>query len=186
MDLVEAMRGRRSVREYADKPLGRDEIRFVIEAATQAPSAMNRQGWIFVVVTDRERMRRWSDRAKVLMLEALCGQPKLEALREHLVLPAFNVFYDAPALIVVATDSTDSMGIQDCCLAGQNLMLAAHSRGLGTCWIGLAQAWLAREEAKKELGLPADCQAVAAVILGYPRREPAPVAREPARIQWIS
>jgi nitroreductase len=185
MDLVEAVRGRRSVREYTDKTVGRDEIRFVIEAATQAPSAMNRQGWTFAVTTDRERMKRWSDRAKVLMLEAITGQSKLEALREHLTSPTFNIFYNAPVLIVIATDATDSMAAQDCCLAGQNLMLAAFSRGLGTCWIGLAQAWLARAEAKQELGLPAGCQAVAAVILGYPRQAPVPVPREPARIHWI-
>jgi nitroreductase len=185
MDLLEAICGRRSVREFTDKPVDREQIRLIIEAATQAPSAMNRQGWIFAVATDRERMKRWSDRAKVLMLEAVAGDPMLETLRGHLASPGFNIFYDAPALIVIATDSADSMAAQDCCLAGQNLMLAAHAGGLGTCWIGLAQAWLARDEARRELGLPPNCQAVAAVILGHPRQAPPPVPREPARIQWI-
>jgi nitroreductase len=186
MELREAIRGRRSVREYADTPVDRELVQFVIEAATQAPSARNRQAWSFVVTTDRARLARWSERAKSLMLESMAGNPALEGYREHLASPSFNIFYNAPVLIVISTHVADPMATHDCCLAAQNLMLAAYSRGLGSCWIGFSESWLALPEAKRELGLPDEQVAVAPIILGYPRQAPRTVPREPARIRWLS
>ena len=185
MELIQAIRSRRSVREYADTPVDEELIRFVIEAATQAPNAMNRQAWTFAVATDRRRLQRWSEQAKRRMLDVMVGDTRIHGYRERLASPSFNVFCDAPALIVIGTSATDVMGAQDCCLAAQNLMLAAHSRGLGTCWIGLAEAWLSLAETRRELGLTDDQVAVAPIILGYARRAPDPVPREPPRILWV-
>lgn len=75
--------------------------------------------------------------------------------------------------------------VEDCALAAENLMLAAYAEGLGTCWIGLAQSWLATAEGKAALGLPAACLPVAPIIVGRPKSTPAPVGRNEPQIRWI-
>jgi nitroreductase len=157
----------------------------VIAAAIQAPSGVNRQPWSFVAVTDRRLLERCSREAKAHLLASLSANPHLSAFREHLASPAFNIFYNAPALIVICATEPDPMAQQDCCLAAATLMLAAHGRGLGTCWIGFAQPWLNQSAGKAALGIPADHLPVAPIIIGRPRGEtPAPPRREPA-ITWI-
>ena len=64
-------------------------------------------------------------------------------------------------------------------------MLAAYTIGLGTCWIGFAQGWLATLEGKSALKLPAGDVPVAPIIVGHPKSKPHPVPRKPARIDWI-
>ena len=66
----------------------------------------------------------------------------------------FNIFYDAPALIVICTTEPDTMATQSVCLAAENLMLAARGMGLGSCWIGFAEAWLNTPAAAAEFSIP--------------------------------
>jgi nitroreductase len=88
-------------------------------------------------------------------------------------------------LIVICATEPDPMAQQDCCLAAENLMLAAHGRAAGTCWIGFAEPWLNQPEGKAALKIPVEHAPVAPIIIGYPRGEhPAPPRREP-RIAWI-
>jgi len=70
-------------------------------------------------------------------------------------------------------------------LAAENLMLAAHSEGLGTCWIGFAQGYLNTPEGKNALGLPATWVPVAPIIVGHPTTAPRPVARKEPEIRWV-
>jgi nitroreductase len=185
MDLVEAIYHRRAVRDYAEAPVEEQALRSVIAAATQAPSGMNRQPWSFVVVANRALLRRCSERAKAHLLASLAANPLLGGYRDMLAAPDFNIFYNAPALIVICAAEPDGMAQHDCCLAAANLMLAAHGSGLGTCWIGFAEAWLNQPEAKADLKIPAAHVAVAPIIIGHPRtRPPAPPRREP-HIIWI-
>ena len=185
MDLLDAIQHRRAVRDYLDVPVERDALHSVIAAATFAPSGMNRQPWSFVVVTDRESRHRWSDQAKQHLLASLSDNPHLAGYREHLESPAFNIFYNAPALIVICATEPDQMAMQDCCLAAENLMLAAHGRGLGTCWIGFAAPWLNLPQGKAELRIPAEHVPVAPIIIGHPRGEPAMPARRKPQVAWI-
>jgi nitroreductase len=97
----------------------------------------------------------------------------------------FSLFYHAPALVIVlATDGT-TQSAEDCCLAAQNLMLAARARHLGTCWIGLARPWLNLPATKVELGLPAEYQVVAPIIVGHPEKWPEAPERKPPEINWL-
>lgn len=185
MKLMDALYHRRAIRDYADKAVDQDLIRALIDAAIQAPNAMNRQSWSFVAVTNREVLDRCSERAKAFTLAALATNPHIAGLQEHLAAPAFNIFYNAPALIVICSTLSDPMAQQDCCLAAENLMLAAHGLSLGSCWIGLSEAWLNEPEGKAELKIPADHIAVAPIIVGYPKGEAAPVPRRAPHITWI-
>jgi len=76
--------------------------------------------------------------------------------------------------------------VADCSLAAENLMLAAHAAGLGTCWIGFAQGWLGTPEGKSALKLPETDIPIAPIIVGHPKSVPPAVSRKPPRIDWIT
>ena len=185
MNLLDAMRERRAVRDYINEPVDKAVLVRLIDAAVLAPSAMNRQDWLFVVITDPLALDSIAHKAKLHMLSLLDQTPPLRGFREHLSKPDYNIFYRAPALVVICAMADDEMARQDCCLAAENLMLAARAEDLGSCWIGFAEAWLDLPEAKAELGLPANIRPVAPIIIGHPRAWPASPGRRSPNIQWI-
>jgi len=185
MDLMEAIRQRRAVREYSDAPVERDTVMTLIRAAIQAPSATNAQPWAFAVIQDRALLQRCSDRAKAHLLRELPPGSPLLQYRDSLADPRFQIFHHAPTLIIICATPDTSQAAEDCCLAAQNLMLAAHALGLGTCPIGFARAWLNTPEAKGELGIPAECAPVFPVTLGHPSGSTPPhPRREPEIVCW--
>jgi len=184
MELMQAINGRRSVREYSAEPVDDALLRELIGAAIQAPSAINQQPWCFLVVKRPELLAEISDKAKAYMLKASLTAPA-HPFRDMMSDPKFDIFYHAPVLVVIATAEPTDWAVEDCALAAQNLMLVAHEAGLGTCWIGFAQHWLVTPEGKAALGLPASSLPVAPIIVGHPRRKPAPVPRKVANIRWI-
>lgn len=168
MELSEAIATRRSIRSYTSEPVSRETIEALLRTAVHAPSAMNSQPWSFGIITDGELLRDLSSRAKAGLLERMSRMPWLEPLREHLQNPEFNIFYGAPALVVIYARSAAPHSEGDCCLAAMTLMLAAWDEGLGSCWIGLSQSLLDSPEVKVQLDVPADYRAVAPIILGHP------------------
>jgi nitroreductase len=183
MSIMDALRERRSVRDYKSEAVPRRTIETLIGAATLAPSAMNEQPWHFTVVQDRALLDTISDRAKAYMLSS--GGPLPERLRSMLQERAFHIFHHAPALIVISAPQTMPWAVEDCALAAENLMLAAAGEGLGTCWIGFAQSLLATDAGASLLGLPPGFRCVAPIVVGVPAAIPPPVARRPAAIHWI-
>ena len=99
--------------------------------------------------------------------------------------PKFDIFYRAPALSVIAAAEPIDWVVENCALAAQNLMLAAYETGLGKCWIGFAQHWLATPEGKAALGLPPSYLPVAPIVVGHPLRKPTSVPHEAPNIKWI-
>ncbi|POR57066.1 nitroreductase family protein [Bosea psychrotolerans] len=168
MDILEAIHGRRAVRDYADKPPSESVIHSLIGEAVWAPSGINLQPWCFFVVDDPATLAACSAEAKALILKQTQLHPKLADMRERLASPQFNIFYNAPVLIVICSTTPDEMALKDCCLAAQTLMLAAHAQGLGTCWIGFSEAWLNTPAGKARLGIPVEFRPVAPIIIGYP------------------
>jgi len=185
MELMDAIRERRAVREFADTALDRSILENLIVAATQAPSAMNLQPWAFAVLTNRRGIDDYAERAKKWLLDHWT-QTGLGAPARKILDPAdFTIFYHAPALVVVLATSSGRQADEDCCLAAQNLMLAARDQGIGTCWIGFARPWLDLPATKRELGLPQQYRVVAPVVLGYPTKWPEPHGRKPVEIHWL-
>ncbi len=170
IDLRSAIYGRRAVRLYKDTPMDRSTTEALAHAAIQAPSAMNRQPWVFVVVEGKERLKRLSDSVKQYLLTL--STPGFPIERDMLTDPGVNIFHGAPALIVICATSDDAQAAEDCCLAAQNLMLAAYASDLATCPIGLSRQYLARPETKRELGIPKEFVPVFPVVVGYPDEEP--------------
>jgi nitroreductase len=169
MDVLEAIHGRRAVRDYAEKTPSPAIIRSLIGEAVWAPSGINLQPWCFFVADDPATLAAYSAEAKAVMLGQGDIHPELAHMREMLASPQFNIFYNAPVLVVICSTAPDEMAVKDCCLAAQTLMLAAHAQGLGSCWIGFAEAWLTTPAGKARLGIPAEFRPVAPIIIGYPK-----------------
>lgn len=185
MQVSDAIRGRRAVRDYKAEPVSETIITALIEAAIQAPSAMDRQPWSFCVVRDEAKLSQISERAKAHMLSTSGVGLASSHFAETLGNPEFHIFYHAPALILISATQDGQWGTIDCALAAQNLMLAAYDAGLGTCWIGFAQAWLATAEGKASLGIPEDQAPVAPIIVGHPASQAAHQPRRQPPISWI-
>jgi len=158
MDVYEAIKARRSVRAYQDKPIPEDVLRRVLEAARLAPSARNRQEWRFIVVTDPEKRRK--------LVEVAKGQ---------------KFVAEAPVVLAFcATEDTDIMscglkpGTVDTSIALSYVTLAAVAEGLGTCWLGAFE----QEPARELLGVPPEAVVVALTPLGYPEQTPAARSRK--------
>lgn len=189
MEVRDAIFSRRAIRHYADRPLEPEVVKEILLAAVQAPSAMNRQPWSFAVFHGRQRLAGYSTRAKEQLLAVLPGAFTFSehSPTNHFAAESFNIFYDAETLVVISALPSDIplLASEDCCLAAQNLMLAAWDRGVGSCPIGFARPWLALPATKEELGIPPTHTPIFAVILGYPAESPpAPPRREPEITAW--
>jgi nitroreductase len=180
--LRNAIFGRRSVRAFGPERIDALTLRSLLAAAVRAPTAMHGEPWQFVIVQNRDLLKRLSQRA----IEGLASDSaQLSAGRDIMAQPGFNVFYDACNLIVICANSDGKFAQADCWLAAQNLMLSAYATGLGSCVIGMAVPVLNLPEVKLELGIPPESTAVAPIIVGRPRGETWPSARdEPKIVAW--
>jgi nitroreductase len=175
MDVIAAIHGRRSVRAYDPRPVPRDLIESVITDAAQAPPPFRGQvPWVFNVIEGVERIAAYGARAMDYAREQRPGEPSSDWAKR----PGFKIFWDAPVVIII------SGPVGDCCRAGQNLMLSAYARGLGTCWVGSPMLWLSTLDVRAELKIPAMLTPVAVLCLGYPASPPEPVSHEKPPIIW--
>ncbi|MFI5345973.1 MAG: nitroreductase family protein [Elusimicrobiota bacterium] len=184
MSVLEAICERRSVRSYSPQAVGRGDIQSLLDAAVLAPTAVHEEPWRFVVIQDREMLRRLSDSALTELKKGV-RDVHLPARGARHFEPPENVFYNAGTLIAIYGEPLGHFVAADCWLAAENLMLAARAMGLGTCVIGLAVSALNLPEWKKELGVPADLTAYAPIIVGVPAGEtPATGRKEPNVLCW--
>lgn len=185
-NIFETILARRSVRAYAPNELDRNTVKTLLEAAVRAPTAMHAEPWAFVVVQNRQLLKQLSDIAKPLFIERLhrphqAGGHALDTFSN----PDFNIFHDAGTLIVICAKPSSHFAEADCWLAAENLMLAACAIGLDSCVIGSAVEALNTPEVRAKLGIPAEFNAVAPVIVGVPSAETAATSRhEPLILVW--
>ncbi|HEX8954761.1 MAG TPA: nitroreductase [Burkholderiaceae bacterium] len=186
MELMHAIYSRRAVREYTPAPVDDVAIRKLLHAAVHAPSAVNEQPWRFVVVRDQAKLDRISANAKRHLMATMAQDPRAPHFMPMLEDAGYQIFYHAPALLLICAYEPIAWAVEDCTLAAQNLMLAAHGAGLGSCWIGFAQHYLNTPEGKHILDLPESWLAVAPIIVGHPRQVPAATPRNEPIIDWIN
>jgi len=194
MDVFEAIRTRRSIRRFKPDPVPEEDIRTIIELAAQAPSAGNRQMWRFLAVTDRGISEKMSD-AVLAKLDSIMEWPESEPYRDRLqAAKGYSAFFaDAPVTLVVLGEPygsslekiLDKRGcdraaidvvrqrpdIQSIGAAIQNICLAAHAMGYGTCW--MSAPCIAGPEIKELLGVQPPWEVIALVPLGIPDEKPA-------------
>jgi nitroreductase len=185
--LLEAINQRRSVRSYLPAVLDDVGIHALLRAAVRAPTAVHQEPWAFAILQDPTILRRLSDRAKASLV-ALAAHHTTDRgghLPDAFLRPDFNIFHDAGTLIAICARPMSEFTVADCWLAAENLMLAAHAMGLGTCVIGSAVAALNAPEGKADLGIPADYAVVAPIVVGVPRDRGAATDRKaPNILAW--
>jgi nitroreductase len=174
MELMEAIKGRRSIRKYRTEPVPEEALQTVLEAARWAPSWSNTQCWRLVVVRDKETKSKLADTLKGIKAgrtnpadEAVRTAPIVIALCAELGVTGY--YRDESGENKLATDKGESWFMFDVALAAQNMSLAAHSLGLGTVHTGLLDA----AEAARIVGLPENVVLVELLPLGLPDEQPA-------------
>jgi len=185
MTLRDAIYGRSSVRAYEPGKIDRPTLQALLEAAVRAPTAIHAEPWHFVVVQDPALLKRLSDRAQHGVMSGPAHLHRGNEFHGTSSRPGFHVFHEAGNLVLICAKETKQFETADCWLAAQNLMLAAHALGLGSCVIGSAVPALNLPESKRELGIAPEITVVAPIILGKPRGGAVPSARkEPQIISW--
>ncbi len=181
------IRTRRSCRDFTDDILSRERIGELINDSVWVPSGSNNQPWRFVVITDKVLMKRYSDAAKKDWVLNLATNPHMRQYEKHLRDPDYNIFYNAPVLIIVYGNSESYWYVYDCSMVAYNLHLLAEESGLGCCWIGEAHNIFSEPDIKSELGVPESYRLVAPVIIGRPAKpKPASVnPRKPFDITYV-
>ncbi len=158
-DVFQAIQTRRSIRNYLDRPVETEKLKQVLEAARLAPSAKNRQEWMFVVVQDKKTRRKLS-------------------------VASFEQHFIAEAPVVIAGCSVESEYVMPCgqpgyaidlAIAMDHMMLMATSLDLGTCWVGAFD----EDQVKKVLGIPEKIRVVGLLTVGYSHHQPSPTYRKP-------
>ena len=158
MDVMTAIKTRRSIRAYKDKPIEDEKLEAVLEAGRLAPSASNLQEWKYVVVKDKALRGKLVDAANG---QQFVGQAAAVivacAVQTDHVMPCGELSY--PIDVAISVD---------------HMTLAAVEQGLGTCWIGAFR----QDEVKRLLGIPEEVRVVVLLPIGYPDVSPAPKPRK--------
>ena len=155
-DTIQVLKQRRSVRSYRPEPIRQEELDAVLEAGSWAPSAMGRQSVTMVVLREKDQIQRLSRYNAAVM-----GTDS-------------DPFYGAPVVVVVLADPEATNNVNAICdgaLVMGNLMNAAWSLGIGSCWINRAREVFEKPEGKallREWGLPERYIGVGNCVLGYP------------------
>ncbi|WP_242221681.1 nitroreductase family protein [Bacillus cereus group sp. BfR-BA-01380] len=194
--------GRRSVRKFTEQDVSVEDIEEIIDCARYAPSDTNSQTWEFVVIMNRDKIKdieemTWNALHKRAEEAAQKGEEKAGKLLTRSFGTYATAFSDAPVLIIclatpyqskfrekifdpiefVPESVWEEEGIKSSCLASQNLMLAAHARGLGTCPM-TGPVLLAQNELRDYLEIGSDKQINMVIALGHPKEQPKKLARK--------
>ncbi len=184
--VIENIKNRRSVRSYEDKPVSKELIETLLDAARWAPTGANFQPWRFVVVQDKEFHGKLVKHTMPRYKKWLSQMPEeFQRMREESDKKMPDPFYyGAPVVIFVIGSGPNSSF--DCPMACQNIMLAARSLGLGTCWVYIGQLATEDSEVKEALGLKEGEKVFGPIILGYPKGGfPQPPAKNQPKVKWI-
>lgn len=162
---LENIRNRRSVRSYSKEQLSEEEVNAIIEAGLYAPSANNQQSWHFTVIQDKKLLRDLNYETKAILAES--DNPFLRRVGNNEELDIFN---DAPTVIVVSGNEANESSAVECAMASQNMLLAAQSIGISSCYI-ISISYLfdgsEKEYFMEKLGIPKRYKVQNAILLGY-------------------
>ncbi len=187
-EVLEAIMNRRSVRAYEARKIPRDVLATILEAGNEAPSGMNSQPWRFVVVEDegvkRTLLGAALPQAKKITEEVKNVDPERYAMiKKRYAELADPVYYSAPAIVFVIGNGNHAR--HSCPLACENMMLAAYSMSIGSCWVGFGAMVTNDPEVRDLLELKDGENIFGPILLGYPKgKTQRPPKKEP-KIKWI-
>jgi nitroreductase len=199
-EIIKNIKQRRSIRNFLDKKIEKEDLKEIIQAGKYAPSAINDQPWKFIVITKKEMIQDLSNQIKNELKKLLkwrfIRKYKINELKNMELLKlifgiSFSkedmIFFNAPALVLILTENKRFYN-ESCACCAQNMMLAAHSIGIGSCWIGFASVLGLNKKIIKKIGIPENHHISAAIIFGYPKDK---TIRPPMRkigsdiIKWV-
>lgn len=186
--VMDAIKNRRSVRAYQSKPISRDDLKAIIEAGNEAPSAMNSQPWRFVVVEDKKikemLLRAALPNAKKILEKVKDIDPeRYEMIKKRYEELTDPVYYSAPVVVFVI--GSGRYADHSCPLACENMMLAAYSLGLGSCWVGFGAMVTEDNEVRNLLELQDDERIFGPIIFGYPNVHPERPPKKEPHVKWL-
>jgi nitroreductase/NAD-dependent dihydropyrimidine dehydrogenase PreA subunit len=210
--LVRLLSSRRSCRCFTDEPIERSALEDLARIGTMAPSGTNSQRWSFTIVPDRQamlgfgqligrfyrRLNRLAANPAARLISRLFLKDKLghyyrryhaqveDALRQWAETGRDRLFHGATAAILIGTEPGASCPREDALLAAQNIALAAHTMGIGTCLIGFAVEAMRRDRSiERALGIPETEDIHAVIAMGRPAvAYLRPAGRKPAKIRY--
>ncbi len=201
MELFDAIHGRVSVRRFRDQPVPDVDIERILDAGRWAPSASNVQPWRFLVITDRAVLKRMADAVRAMIDRMLpFAESEKQAQRLAAYKSTYYTFFEkAPVVIAVLMEGYDAdtdrllarmgyvpedikrlrplPGLQSVSAAVQNMLLAVHALGYGSCW--MTGPLVAQEAFEKILGYGKEESIVALLPVGVPDERPSPKSRKP-------
>jgi len=182
-NLLSLIKSRRSIRRYTDEPVSKELLLHLLEAATWAPSAHNRQPWRFAVIETAEQKESLARAMGARLRRDLEADHAPEAVIAADVNRSYDRITSAPVLIALCLSMVDMdvypdekrnqneyiMAVQSTAMAGQNILLAAHDAGLGACW--MCAPLFCPDVVRDALNLPEDWQPQGLLTMGYPAQE---------------
>jgi len=164
-EVIQNILTRRSIRSYTEAQISDTDLNTILEAAKFAPSYRGTQSWHFTAVQNKEKINQLISVIK----EALQDSP-VEQFRKMGNIPNFNPFYNAPTIIIAACDKNSPEKEADSAVSLENIMLAAHSLNIGSCWISSLS--IVRDDPKvigilSELGIPENYAILGTAALGF-------------------
>jgi len=191
MNIIEAIKTRRSIRKFNQRVVPENLLREIVDAARWAPSGDNAQPWVFVIIKDTQlklKIQSFLVDGAMRYIKSPKGKRVLKKYGQNMRLKWIKAIKSgtyqehvskAPVLIVVLGNTKSIYYVHDCCAATQNLILAAHALGLGSCWIdhGIDDE-LTESQIRNLLNVPNDYRIVSLISLGFPQEKPEPRPRK--------
>lgn len=175
-EIVNSILSRRSVRKFKREQISDEDLQVILEAGKFAPSAMNQQSWHFTVIQNKELLQKINQACKFAFINSGNKNFADRAKAEN-----FQIFYEAPTLIIVTADANAIAPQNDGSLALGNMFNAAQALNIGSCWIHGVGFMLFSEEGKalkNELGIPKGYVFVGSGAFGFADMEPAAPPRK--------
>lgn len=183
-EIIQNILSRRSVRVYSDEQIKQEDLDLILQAGLYSPSGCNMQPWHFTVVQNKEIMNILNVETKRELLKV-----DNEYFQNFAKNEKYDVFYNAPTIIVISGEKSALVPQIDCAAATENMMLAAESLNIGTCWIGLVTYLFKSKRAAeyiKMLELPEGYEPYYAITLGYKKiADPKPQPRREGTVNYI-
>lgn len=174
--IIENILNRRTTRTFTEEKVDVEILKEIVNTGLYAPSSKNKQLWHFTVIQNEEVLKNLNldtkEAIKKYAKDKVSDEKELDVLISRANNDAFDTFYKAPVAIIVSMDTTDVTSPADCAVASENLMLAAESFGLGSCWIGFVKNLFKLDEAKgkeycEKFNIPENYMPSHAILIGH-------------------
>ena len=171
--VIENILARRSTRSFTDEPVDEESLKTILQAGAYAPSGMNLQLWQFTLVTNPEILKELTTTVRDVYKSLYVHKDEEYYIKNHLIKEVsenYDYSYGAKAMIILSAPKDAAMGLPDCAAACENMMLAATSLNIGSCWINQLH-WLTDQPLLKNLlckiGMPENHSVQCSIALGY-------------------